>query len=176
MLFRSGLDQALATGGIEGPPSQRVIFDNVTFSDLSNVGMDVNCSSKDYNQLGTPQLVVKDCLFNLPDGVPALRIRNSNGVSMTGNKFAYKETNPDEKGLFVLSNTNFIDFRDNEFQKGWYTWDSDNDGLADALEKPGDADGDGLENKFDPDSNNNGINDFDEFKMARDPFHRKKIK
>jgi hypothetical protein len=165
-----GLDQALATGGIEGPPSQRVIFDNVTFSDLSNVGLDVNCSSKEYNQLGTPQLVVKDCLFNLPDGVPALRIRNSNGVSMTGNKFAYKETKPDEKGLFVLSNTNFIDFRDNEFQKGWYTWDSDNDGLADALEKPGDADGDGLENKFDPDSNNNGINDFDEFKMARDPF------
>ena len=166
-----GLDQSLSTRGIEGPPSQRVIFDNVTFVDLSYVGLEVSCSSKDYNQLGTPQLIVKDCLFNLPDGVPALRIKNSNGVSMTGNKFAYKEIKPDDNDLFVLYNTKFIIFTANEYQKGWYNWDSDNDGLADAMEKPGDADGDGLENKFDRDSNNNGINDFDEFKMAKDPFH-----
>jgi len=171
-----GLDQALATGGIEGPPSQRVIFDNVTFVDLSYVGLDVNCSSKDYNQLGTPQLIVKDCLFNLPDGVPALRIKNSNGVSMTGNRFAYKDKVPNEKDLFQLTNTEFLKFTDNEYQKGWYTWDSDNDGLADALEKPGDSDGDGIENKFDPDSNNNGINDFDEFKMGKDPFETFKNK
>ena len=165
-----GLDQALATGGIEGPPSQRVIFDDVTFVNLSNVGMEVSCPSKAYNQLGTPQLIVKNCLFNLPDGVPALRIKNSNGVSMTDSKFAYNEKNPDEKNLFVLSDTKFIKFTANQYQKGWYTWDSDKDGLADALEKPGDADGDGLENKFDSDSNNNGINDFEEFRMARNPF------
>ena len=165
-----GLDQALATGGIEGPPSQRVIFDNVTFVNLSNVGMEVSCPSKAYDQLGTPQLIVKDCLFNLPDGVPALRIKNSNGVSMTDNKFAYNEKIPDEKDLFVLSNTKFIKFTANQYQKGWYNWDSDKDGLADAMENPGDADGDGLENKYDSDSNNNGINDFEEFRMAKDPF------
>ena len=89
---------------------------------------------------------------------------------MTDNKFAYKEKIPEEKDLFVLSNTKFIKFTANQYQKGWYNWDSDNDGLADALEKPGDADGDGLENKFDSDSNNNGINDFEEFRMARNPF------
>ncbi len=165
-----GLDQGLFSGGIEGPPSQRVIFDNVTFVNLSYVGLDVNCSSKDYNQLGTPQLIIKNCLFNLPDDIPALRIQNSNGVSMVGNKFAYKGKIPKEKDLFELSNTNFIQFKDSEFQKGWYNWDSDNDGLADALEKPGDADGDGIENMFDVDSNNNGIDDFDEFKMGKDPF------
>ena len=89
---------------------------------------------------------------------------------MVGNKFAYKKKKPNEKDLFELSNTEFIYFKDNEFQKGWYTWDSDGDGLADALEKPGDADGDGIDNKYDTDSNNNGINDFDEFKMGNDPF------
>jgi len=165
-----GLDQALATGGIEGPPSQRVIFDNVAFVNLSNVALHVTCPSKDYNQLGTPQLIVENCLFNLPDGVPALQIKNSNGVSMTGNKFGYANKKPKQADYFQLTNTEMIQFTANEYQKGWFTWDSDNDGLADSLEKPGDADGDGLENKLDPDSNNNGIHDFDEFKMAKDPF------
>jgi len=165
-----GLDQALATVGIEGPPSQRVIFDNVTFNNLSRVALQVGCPSKDYNQLGTPQLVVKNCLFNLPEGVPALKIKNSNGVSMTGNKFGYLEKKPKEKDYFQLTNTEMIQFSDNTFQKGWFIWDSDKDGLADALEIDGDADGDGIENKLDTDSNNNGITDFDEFKMARDPF------
>ena len=165
-----GLDQALASGGIEGPPSQRVIFDNVAFVNLSYAGLQVRCPSKDYDQKGTPQLIVKNCLFNLPDGVPAVQIWNSNGVSMSGNNFRYEGKKPKEKDYFQLTNTEMIEFSDNTFRKGWITWDSDNDGLADALEMDGDADGDGLENKFDTDSNNNGINDFEEFKLARDPF------
>ncbi|EAR13289.1 hypothetical protein PI23P_02307 [Polaribacter irgensii 23-P] len=32
-----GLDQVLRSCGIEGPPSQRVIFDNVAFVDLFNL-------------------------------------------------------------------------------------------------------------------------------------------
>ncbi len=119
-----GLNQGLSSGGIEGPPSQRVIFENVTFVNLSYVGLDVNCSSKDYDQLGTPQLIIKNCLFNLPDDIPALRIQNSNGVSMVGNRFAYKGKKPKEEDLFKLTNTDFIQFKDNEFQKGWYPWDS----------------------------------------------------
>ena len=165
-----GLDQALATGGIEGPPSQRLIFDNVAFVNLSAVALQVGCSSKDYDQKGTPQLMVKNCLFNLPDGVPALIIKNSKGVSLVGNKFGYLKKKPKEKDYFQLTNTEMTAFSDNTFQKGWYTWDSDNDGLADALEMDGDADGDGLENKLDTDSNNNGIADFEEFKMGENPF------
>jgi|TARA_B110000261_G_C12983068_1_gene317217 hypothetical protein len=38
------------------------------------------------------------------------------------------------------------------------------------LEVAGDVDGDGIENKLDTDSNNNGINDFEEFKMGKNPF------
>jgi hypothetical protein len=165
-----GLDQSLMSGGIEGPPSQRVIFDNVTFVQLSQVAFNVNCPSKDYNQMGTPQLIIKNCLFNLPDRVPALKVVNSNGVSMVGNKFGCTKKKPDYNEYFQLINTEMIDFSDNTFKKGWFIWDSDNDGLADALEPAGDADGDGMENKFDTDSNNNGITDFDEFKMARNPF------
>ncbi len=166
-----GLDQALATRGIEGPPSQRVIFDNVTFQNLSDVGMQVNCPSKDYNQLGTPQLIIKSCIFNLPVGVPALKIANSNGVSMVGNRFGYAVKKPSIDKYIQLTNTKMIEFSNNAFQKGWIVWDSDKDGLADALEIEGDADKDGIANKFDTDSNNNGINDFDEFKMARNPFN-----
>ena len=165
-----GLYQALTSGGIEGPPSQRVIFDNVAFVNLSVVALQVDCPSKKYNQLGTPQLIVRNCLFNLHEGIPAIQTKNSNGVTMTGNKFGYMGNKPMEKDYFQLINTDMIKFSDNIFKKGWLTWDSDKDGLADALEIDGDADGDGIENKLDTDSNNNGINDFDEFKMSRDPF------
>lgn len=169
-----GLNLALTSGGIEGPPSQRVIFENVAFVNLCYMGMYVPCPSKDYDQLGTPQLMVKNCIFNLPDGVPALKIRNSNGVSMVGNRFGYIGKKPKEKDYFQLANTEMIEFSNNTFQKGWIIWDRDNDGLADALEIEGDADGDGIANVLDTDSNNNGINDFDEFKMGRDPFYVKK--
>lgn len=165
-----GLDQALATGGIEGPPSQRVILDNVTFHNLSRVALQVGCPSKGYDQLGTPQLIVKNCIFNLPDGIPAVQIKNSNGVSMIGNTFGYLKKKPKKKDYFQLMNTEMLTFSDNTFQKGWVAWDSDDDGLADALEVAGDADGDGIENKLDTDSNNNGINDFEEFKMGKNPF------
>ena len=165
-----GLDQALSTGGIEGPPSQRVILNNVTFHNLSRVALQVGCPSKDYDQLGTPQLIVKNCLFNLPDVIPAVQIKNSNGVSMIGNKFGYLKKKPKKKDYFQLMNTEMLTFSDNTFQKGWVAWDSDGDGLADALEASGDADGDGIINKLDTDSNNNGINDFEEFKRGSNPF------
>ena len=89
---------------------------------------------------------------------------------MTGNKFGYANKKPKQEDYFQLSNTEMLQFTDNEYQKGWYTWDSDNDGLADALEPDGDADGDGVVNRLDKDSNNNGIDDGEEFKSARNPF------
>jgi hypothetical protein len=86
------------------------------------------------------------------------------GVLYFGNKFAYLEKKPDYKDYFQLTNTEMLRFSENTFQKGWYIWDSDNDGLAVTLEIAGDADGDGLENKIDTDSINIGINDYDELK------------
>lgn len=165
-----GLNQGLSTGGIEGPPSQRVIFDNVSFQDLSYCALSVDCPSKDYDQLGSPQLIVKNCLFNLSKGIPALNIKNSNGVSMEGNRFGYQNEKPEESSSFKMHNTELMNFRNNQFNAGWFAIDRDGDGLADALEPAGDADHDGLQNKLDPDSNNNGIGDFEEFKLARNPF------
>ena len=167
-----GLDQALSTAGIEGPPSQRVIFENCAFVNLSNVALDVKCPSKDYDQLAVPQLKVENCLFNLPDGIPALKALNSAGVSLTGNHFCYQKKEPDKDNYFQLTNCQFIDFRNNIFRKGWMAWDSDEDGLADVLEPEGDSDQDGISNQLDKDSNNNGIMDGDEFKSAMDPYKK----
>jgi len=165
-----GINMALLTSGIEGPPSQRLIVDNVAFVNLTKAGIFIECPSKEYNQLGNPQLIVKNSIFNLPDEVPALNIKNSNGgVFLNGNKFSYVEKKPDNS-IFQFSNTEIINNSHNVFQKGWFLWDRDYDGLADVLEIPGDADGDNIENKLDKDSNNNGINDFDEFKMAKNSF------
>ncbi len=126
-----GLYQALTSGGIEGPPSQRVVLENVIFDNLSSVAIEVHCPSKEYDQIGTPQLIVENCLFNLADGIPALKIKNSNGVSMIGNKFGYLNKEPKQEDYIQLSNTDMVEFTDNTYQKGWFIWDSDNDGLAD---------------------------------------------
>jgi hypothetical protein len=47
--------------------------------------------------------------------------------------------------------------------------DADDDGWADIDEAPGDADGDGLENWQDPDSDNDGLLDGEEIAKGRDP-------
>ncbi|MDG1729916.1 MAG: hypothetical protein P8K68_06920 [Algibacter sp.] len=164
-----GINMALSTSGIEGPPTQRLIVDNAAFVNLTKAGIFIECPSKEYNQLGSPQLIIKNSIFNLPNGVSALNIKNSNGVFLSRNKFSYVEIKPDNS-IFQFSNTEITNNSHNIFQKGWFLWDSDYDGLADVLEIPGDADGDNIENKLDKDSNNNGINDFDEFKMAKNPF------
>jgi hypothetical protein len=116
---------------------------------------------------------VKNCLFNLPAGVPALKMKDSNGVSLVGNRFGYQGDMPAREDYFQLSNTPMIRYSNNTFHEGWLNWDSDQDGLADVLEPEGDADGDGIENRLDVDSNNNGIPDFEEFKMAKNPFQKK---
>jgi len=118
-----GLDQALMSGGIEGPPPQKLIFDSVAFVNLTNVALNVNCPSKNYDQLGTPQIIVKNCLFNLPNKVPVLRISNSNGASFTNNIFCYPDRVPTKEECFLLSNTPMSEFTGNSFRKGWVPWD-----------------------------------------------------
>jgi hypothetical protein len=122
-----GLDQSLSTRGIEGPPSQRVIVENCIFENLSYVALDVRCPSKDYDQLGKPQLIVKNSIFNLPDGVPLLRIMNSNGVEFTGNKFGYLNKKPLESEYFQMTNSDFTKFSGNTFHEGWVSWGSDSE-------------------------------------------------
>jgi len=57
-----------------------------------------------------------------------------------------------------------------EIDRIWATdGDYDDDGWLDADEAPGDADGDGLENWQDPDSDNDGIQDGAEIAKGRDP-------
>ncbi len=51
--------------------------------------------------------------------------------------------------------------------------DSDADGIADVDEPPGDIDGDGLENRLDPDSDGDGIQDGAELAKRRDPYDRR---
>src|SRR5690606_32146828 len=97
-------------------------------------------------------------------------VRNSNGVDLSNNQFNYFSLEPSLSSLLKKTGSPLLKDAGNQFRKGWSVWDTDGDGLADVLEPAGDADGDQLSNVMDTDSNNNGMDDFEEFKLGRNPF------
>ena len=104
---------ALLSGGIEGPPTQKLTIENCIFRNLVWGGISVNCPSHDYNQKGTPQLVVKNNIFDLRHNIPLVSAVNSNGVSFTGNKIITKKANVAEASLFRLINTPVLENSNN---------------------------------------------------------------
>lgn len=112
-----GFDLALLSGGIEGPPTQRLTVENCVFKNLSYVGLEINCSSLDYDQKGIPQLIIKKCTFDLPEKVPALKVKNSSGVSLIENIYYYKDKKPDYEFYMQLENTKIIQNENNVFKK-----------------------------------------------------------
>lgn len=109
-----GFDLALMSNGIEGPPTQFLQVENCLFKNLSYVGLSVKCPSLNYDQKGCPQLVIKNCIFDLPKSVPILQVENSKGVSLVDNKFyVYKDSKRDE--LFKMKNSSIIENNNNIF-------------------------------------------------------------
>lgn len=104
---------ALLSGGIEGPPTQKLTIENCIFQNLVWGGISVDCPSHNYNQKGTPQLIVKNCTFDLQHKVPIVSATNSNGVSFTGNKIITKKANVAEASLFRLINTPVLENSNN---------------------------------------------------------------
>lgn len=76
----------------------------------------MNCPSHDYNQKGTPQLVVKNCTFSLPDGVALVTAVNSNGIAFTNNT-VHNASGPENASLFRLVNTPMLENHGNQYIK-----------------------------------------------------------
>ncbi len=106
---------ALLSGGIEGPPTQKLTIENCIFRNLVWGGISVNCPSHDYNQKGTPQLVVKNNIFDLRHNIPLVSATNSNGVSFTGNKIINKNGNAAALSFFRLANSPVLENKDNRY-------------------------------------------------------------
>lgn len=106
---------ALLSGGIEGPPTQKLTIENCIFQNLVWGGISVNCPSHNYNQKGTPQLVVKNNIFDLRHNIPLVSAVNSNGVSFTGNKIINKNGNAAALSFFRLANSPVLENKDNRY-------------------------------------------------------------
>lgn len=106
---------ALLSGGIEGPPTQKLTIENCIFQNLVWGGISVDCPSHDYNQKGTPQLVVKNNIFDLRHNIPLVSAVNSNGVSFTGNTIINKNGNAAALSFFRLANSPVLENKDNRY-------------------------------------------------------------
>lgn len=111
-----GFELALMSGGIEGPPTQKLTVENCTMKNLVWGAFNVNCPSHYYNQKGTPQLVVKNCTFSLPDGVALVTAVNSNGIAFTNNT-VLNASGPENASLFRLVNTPMLENHGNQYIK-----------------------------------------------------------
>lgn len=100
----TGFDLALMSGGIEGPPTQRLTIENTKFLNLAWSGMSVICPSKNYDQKGEYQLIVRGCTFDLQNDVPLISIQNSNGLMFTDNT-VYKSSTMIQGNLIQRTNT-----------------------------------------------------------------------
>ena len=109
-----GFDLALMSEGIEGPPTQFLQVENCLFENLSYVGLCVDCPSLNYDQKGKPQLLIKNCTFKLPKDIPILQIKNSQGVSLIGNKY-YIHKGSSKVKLFEFQNTLLIEDSNNTY-------------------------------------------------------------
>lgn len=106
---------ALLSGGIEGPPTQKLTIENCIFRNLVWGGISLDCPSHNYNQKGTPQLIVKNCTFDLQHKVPIVSATNSNGVSFTGNTIINKNGNAAALSFFRLANSPVLENKDNRY-------------------------------------------------------------
>ena len=106
---------ALMSGGIEGPPTQRLTIENCTFRNLVWGGISDVCPSHAYNQKGTPQLIIRNCTFDMRHNVPLVSAVNSNGVSFTGNTIIRKDGNSTAASFFQLTNTALLENSGNKY-------------------------------------------------------------
>lgn len=111
-----GFDLDLMSGGIEGPPTQRLTVDGCTFNRLSVIGLSVKCPSTKYWQGGNPQLIIKNSTFHLEKGIPLLEAKNSLGVVLSNNTCFYKGEKPSRKDVIKLHNS-FLLKDDTVFKK-----------------------------------------------------------
>lgn len=105
-------DQALWTGGIEGPPNQTLTVEHCVMKNLAWAAFRIDCPSTHYDQKGCPQLRVYHCVLDLAQGVPALKVNNSWGVSMEHNVFRTTTPRPT---LIQLQNTPLVHDEHNLF-------------------------------------------------------------
>lgn len=101
--------------GIEGPPSQRLRVEKCTFSRLSVRAIYIQCPSKQYDQKGDPQFICTGSVFSLPQGVPALQVINSMGVSLKDNRYIYSGDKPSLEQYIILINSPLRDCDNNVF-------------------------------------------------------------
>jgi len=102
---------------IEGPPSQRLRIENCVFRNLSLRAVSNVCPSRHYNQKGDPQLICRNCVFDLPPGVPAFNIVNSNGVELQNNCYLYSGARPAEEKYIYRVNSPLRKNSGNRFEK-----------------------------------------------------------
>jgi hypothetical protein len=95
----------LGFGQIEGPPSQRLRVENCVFKNLSTRAISNVCPSQDYDQKGDPQLICRNSVFDLPEGVPAFNVVNSKGVELQDNRYLYSNDKPGEEKYISLINS-----------------------------------------------------------------------
>lgn len=103
-----GFELGLLSEGIEGPPTQRLSVSHCLFRNLTEVGLEVVCPSRNYAQ-GSPQLDISDCTFCLPSGVPVLKAKNSRGIVLKDNRIYIKASEkPDFPSLFRLDHSTLL--------------------------------------------------------------------
>lgn len=112
-----GFELALMSRGIEGPPTQSLLVDGCVFRNLSYIGLNVSCPSLEYEQKSVPQLIIKNCIFDLNDTIPILQLENSKGLSFTENKIIYSDKRPIWTERFKLKNSDIIEFKNNIYEK-----------------------------------------------------------
>ena len=100
---------------IEGPPSQRLWIENCTFENLTLRAVSVFCPSHDYDQKGDPQFICTNSTFRLSEGVPAFKVVNSKGVSLSGNRFYYTGKKPNRDEYIILDNSPLRKYKNNLF-------------------------------------------------------------
>ena len=102
-------------GDIEGPPTQRIRVEDCIFRNLSLRALTIACPSRDYDQGGDPQFIATGNHFFLPTGVPALQVRNSQGVALIDNGYHHFGPAPRPAEYVILINSPLREDRGNRF-------------------------------------------------------------
>ena len=102
-------------GDIEGPPTQQIRVEDCTFRNLSVRALTIACPSRDYDQGGDPQFIATGNHFLLPTGVPALQVRNSQGVALIENVYHHFGPAPRPAEYVNLINSPLREDRGNRF-------------------------------------------------------------